>query len=59
MKAKLNYTRAAKPIKGAEIAKLPRTHAEMPADDKAIKQNPQRMDILRRHALSSRNQDNP
>lgn len=54
MKAKPNYTRAAKAIKGAEIAKAPRSHAMMPADDKAKKANPQRMDIMRRHQLTPR-----
>ena len=57
MKAKNTYSRTAKAVEGASEAVSPRTHAEMPADDKAKARNPQRMDILRRHALSSRNKD--
>jgi hypothetical protein len=57
MKAKNAYTRAAKAIAGASEAVLPRSHAEEPAGDKAKKTNPQRMDILRRHVLSSRKND--
>jgi len=57
MKAKNTYTRTSKAIEGAEAAKVARTHAEMPADDKVKARNPQRMDILRRHALSTRNKD--
>jgi hypothetical protein len=54
MKAKNLFTRKSYPIKGAEVAKLARTHAAEPADDRSKKENPQRMDILRRNALSSR-----
>jgi hypothetical protein len=57
MKAKNTFSRTAKAIDGAEKSKAPRAHAEMPADDKAKKANPQRMDILRRHAISTRNKD--
>lgn len=57
MKAKNSFKRTAKSIDGAETAKAPRTHAEMPADDRAKARNPQRMDILRRHAISNRNKD--
>ena len=58
MKAKPNYTRAAKKVTGAEKAASPRSHAEEPAGGEAKKQNPQRLDIIRRHMLSSRNNDN-
>jgi hypothetical protein len=48
------FKRAAKSIIGANEAASPRKHAEEPAGDKAKKQNPQRMDIIRRHMLSNR-----
>ena len=54
MKANNLFTRKSKPIKGAEVAKLARSHAAEPADDRVRKKNPQRMDILRRNSLSSR-----
>jgi hypothetical protein len=57
MKAKNDFNRTAKQIDGASEANSPRTHAAEGADQKAKKANPQRMDILRRHALSSRNKD--
>jgi hypothetical protein len=57
MKAKLNFKREAKAVDGAEEAVSPRSHAEELAGDKAKKQNPQRLDIIRRHMLSSRNND--
>jgi hypothetical protein len=58
MKAKNVYHRLSKSIDGANEAQMPRSHAEEPAGDKTKKANPQRMDILRRHVLSSRNKDN-
>jgi len=58
MKANNQFTRISKAIEGSEVVKLSRSHATMPADDKVKKANPQRMDILRRHALSTRNNDN-
>jgi hypothetical protein len=58
MKTKLNYKREAKKIDGSDEAISPRSHAEEPAGDKAKKQNPQRLDIIRRAMLSSRNNDN-
>jgi len=57
MKTKLNFKREAKAVDGADEAVSPRTHAEEPAGDKAQKQNPQRLDIIRRHMLSSRKSD--
>ena len=57
MKANNKFTRVAHPVKGAEVAKMPRTHATNEASEDSKRKNPQRMDILRRHALSSR-QDN-
>jgi len=57
LKAKNTYTRTATLAVGASEAAMPRKHAEEPAGEKAKKANPQRMDILRRHVLSSRNND--
>jgi hypothetical protein len=57
MKANNLYKRAAKAIDGADEAVSPRSHAEEPAGDKAKKANPQRMDILRRAAISNRQND--
>jgi len=58
MKANNSFKRAAKAIAGAGEVVLPRSHAEQPAGEDTKRKNPQRMDILRRHALSSRNNDN-
>jgi hypothetical protein len=57
MKSQNNFSRTSNPIKGSEKAKSPRTHAAEAAGKEAKKANPQRMDILRRHQLSSRNKD--
>jgi len=57
MKAKNLYKRVAKPLSGVEEVTRPRSHAEEPAGDNAKKQNPQRLDIIRRHMLSSRKSD--
>jgi hypothetical protein len=54
MKAKPNYKRIAKPIKGAEVAAQPRLHAIPEASEDTCRQNPQRQDLLRRHTLSNR-----
>jgi hypothetical protein len=58
MKTKMDYKRVASKIQGSEQASSPRSHATMPAGDKARKQNPQRLDIIRRAMLSSRKNDN-
>jgi hypothetical protein len=57
MKAKNLYKRVAKPLSGVEEASRPRSHAEEPAGDATRKQNPQRLDIIRRHMLSGRKSD--
>lgn len=49
------FTRKHSKIKGAEVAAKPRTHAAEEATEDVRRQNPQRMDILRRHTLSTRN----
>jgi len=58
MKAKNTFTRISKAVDGASEALAPRSHALEPADGQAKQKNPQRMDILRRHILSSRNKSN-
>lgn len=57
MKANNNFKRTAKSVDGASEALSPRSHAEEPAGDKAKARNPQRMDILRRHEISTRKKD--
>lgn len=52
------FTRKASPIKGAEIAAMPRTHAIPEAGEDTRKKNPQRMDLLKRIHLSARQEDN-
>jgi hypothetical protein len=59
MKSKsTTYTRIAKPIKGSEIAAKPRTHASESASEDVKRQNPQRQDLLRRHMISNRRDNN-
>jgi hypothetical protein len=57
MKAKNLYRRVSKSIDGSQRAAYPRSHAEEPTGDATRKQNPQRLDIIRRHMLSSRKSD--
>lgn len=57
MKAKNKFTRVSKKLSGIDEATQPRSHAEEPAGDATRKQNPQRLDIIRRHMLSGRKSD--
>jgi hypothetical protein len=54
MKSSSPYTRTAKPIKGADVAAAPRSHALDAATENTKRINPQRSDLLRRHMLSTR-----
>jgi len=57
MKAKGQFTRSHKPIKGAEQAQAPRSHAHANAESQtggSKDVRPRRTDLLRRHALSTR-----
>jgi hypothetical protein len=52
-----HFKRVASPIAGAEVAVKARMHAMTKATPATKANNPQRMDIMRRHELSSRNKD--
>jgi hypothetical protein len=53
---KTNYfKRVASPIAGSEVAVKARTHSLKKATPATKANNPQRMDIMRRYELSSRN----
>jgi hypothetical protein len=60
MKAKNNYNRSHKPIKGSEKATAPRSHAHPNAESETggNKDRPKRNDIIRRHMLSTRKDPN-
>jgi hypothetical protein len=49
------FKRVASPIAGAEVAVKARMHAMKKATPATKANNPQRMDIMRRYELSSRN----
>jgi hypothetical protein len=52
--AKTNpYKREASPIEGAEEAAKARSHAMEPSDKATKKANPQRLDVLRRHMITT------
>jgi len=50
-----HFKRVASPIAGAEVAVKARTHSLKKATPATKANNPQRMDIMRRYELSSRN----